>query len=305
MFGNLKYSLSQSTYEDFIYSYQISNRSVFEQELLIGLSSKQNIYNRLIKDINSESKYYTYQFIDRNCTTKIADILTEYIPKNTIKESLINIDELSYRGIINNYLSAKYYEKLGINLLFGLKTDQQAITIFLPEELMASLTTAQTQQQNISPGAETVYMKSDEEKSDFIWWNNPFVIFGFLLVIILIKKQKADIILIQSIGWIGVFILLFSLISQHKEVSYNINVLVFNPILLLLAYFYRKNNERNFKTTTWVLLAFAIIFIFKMIGYASFYIIAPFIIPIAIVVYRLPFYKTNMNDEELIKNTIG
>lgn len=304
MYGNLQYFLSTSNYDDFVYQYQISNRSVFEQELIINSESKQKIFNRLYTELNSDKKYYTYQFIERNCTTKATDILIEYIPKNNIKESYSNSDELSYRGIINNYLTNHYFEKLGINILFGLKTDQLAENIFLPEELMASLTVAETGGKNITPGTQNIYIKSDDD-AGFVWWNNMFIIFGLFLIVILIKKQKYDVIFLKVFGWIGVFILLFSFISQHHEVSYNINILIFNPILLYLARCFEKNNEDKFKKTTWVLLLMAVIFIFKTLNTASFYILTPFIIPLAFIIYRLPFYKTKIDDDEMIQNAVG
>ncbi|MFY8187435.1 MAG: DUF4105 domain-containing protein [Flavobacterium sp.] len=304
MYGNLEYFLSSSTYQDFVYHYQISNRSVFEQELILDKKVKQHIFNKLYNEIKSEDKNYTYQFIETNCTTKVADILKEFIPKNNIKESYSNIDELSYRGIINNYLGNRYFEKLGINLLFGLKTDRLSDKIFLPDDLMRALTTAKSNNKDLSAGTENIYLKSEEERG-IIWWNNVYIVLALFLIIILLKKQKLDIIFIKTIGFFGVFMLLFSLISKHHEVSLNLNILLFNPLLLLLANAYHKNNEKNFKRITWFLIGSAVIFIFKTLNTSSFYIIIPFVLPLAIIIYRLPFYKTKINDDEMIQNALN
>lgn len=304
MYGNLEYFLSSSTYQDFVYHYQISNRSVFEQELMIDRAVKQKIFNKLHQEINSEEKKYTYQFIEKNCTTKVADILRQFIPKNSINDSYSNIDELSYRGVINSYLGNRYFEKLGINLLFGLKTDQLSDKIFLPDDLMGALTTAKSNNKDLSAGTENIYLKSEEERG-IIWWNNVYIVLAIFCIIIILRKQKIDVIFIKIIGFLGIFIFLFSLISQHREVSLNINVLLFNPLLLFLADAYNKNNEKNFKRITWFLMASVLIFIFKTLNTSSFYVLIPFVLPLAIIIYRLPFYKTKINDDEMIQNALN
>jgi hypothetical protein len=303
MYGSLEYYLSSSSYEDFIYHYQITNRSVFEQELVVEQTVKQKMFNKLHKEINSEEKFYTYQFIEQNCTTKVADLLKEFIPKNSLSDSYSNIDELSYRGIINTFLKDRYFEKLGINLLFGLKTDKLSDQIFLPNDLMAAITIAETNNTDLSNETNTIYLKS-EEGDGFNIFNNVFIVLILFAAVIILKKQKLDLIFIKVLGSLGIFMLLFSLISQHKEVGYNINILLFNPLLLLLAYAYKKDNESTFKKVTWILIASALVFIFKTINTSSFYIVTPFLIPLVFIVYRLPFYKTKINDDEMIKNIV-
>ena len=304
MYGNLEYYLSSSSYQDFIYHYQISNRSVFEQELKISKNDKQKIFNKLHREINSADKNYTYKFIENNCTTKVADLLKGSISNNNIKDSYSNTDELSYRGIINSYLDSKYFEKLGINILFGRKTDQLCDQIFLPTDLMRSIAVAKANGADLSAGTENVFSQSNEEQG-FVWWNNVFIILGLFALIILLKNQKVDLIFINIIGYLGVFMLLFSLISQHDEVSLNTNILLFNPLLLALAIAFKRNQENNYKTITWLLLACSIIFIFITMSSSGFYTIVPFVLPIGLIVYRLPYYKVKKEKDEAISNPLG
>lgn len=304
MYGNLEYFLSSSSYQDFIYHYQISNRSVYEQELQIKKIEKQKIFNQLYKEINSSEKNYTYKFIHNNCTTKVVDLLSNNIEQNNIQASYSNIDELSYRGIINGYLENKYFEKLGINILFGYQTDQLCSEIFLPTDLMRSTATAKKNGADLSSKTDTIYSKSSEEEG-FSWWNNVFVMLLFFAFVILFKKQKLDLIFINLIAYIGIFMLVFSLISQHEEVNWNTNILIFNPLLFALAHAFKKNKEKNYKAITWILLASAIIFFFIKINTSGFYIIIPFIVPIAWIVYRLPYYIIKKEKEEIFENPLG
>ena len=71
--GDLQYYMNVTSFEDFIMEYQIDKREVIEQTLNLPLAKKQELFDALNKSLMSSEKYYTYKFIDRNCTSMIVD----------------------------------------------------------------------------------------------------------------------------------------------------------------------------------------------------------------------------------------
>ena len=80
--GDLQYFVSTSSFRDFLENYDYEQRSVLEQVLDLPQSKKQELFDRLNRVLSSSERYYTYKFIDRNCTTKVADLLNELLGRS-------------------------------------------------------------------------------------------------------------------------------------------------------------------------------------------------------------------------------
>ena len=73
--GDLQYYAAAYPYDDFEYSYRVENRSIYEQVLNLSNAEKEALINKLDVSLSSDDKFYTYKFIDRNCTTKVIDVV--------------------------------------------------------------------------------------------------------------------------------------------------------------------------------------------------------------------------------------
>src|SRR5262249_39815084 len=71
--GRLIYFLSASTFADFLPEYQEGKRIVWEQVLKLTVAEKQAIYDRLLDNEKEQHRYYKYDFLYDNCTTRIRD----------------------------------------------------------------------------------------------------------------------------------------------------------------------------------------------------------------------------------------
>lgn len=231
--GNLEYFMSYSTFEDFIRSYEYENRDVFEQTLSLNRTQKQALFERLNQQLFSEDKFYTYKFIDRNCTTMVVE-KTESIFED-LKLDYQNTENLSYRAIINQYLEHNYFERLGINIMFGAPTDQVSNQIFLPNHFLQSLETTQHQDTKIAQPTKVLF-QSSPQPAQSIGFNNIYFFSILLLGLVLIKKKSIDLIFLSLMGLIGVFLSVLGLISDHQEVLWNYNILFINPLLILFVF---------------------------------------------------------------------
>ena len=135
--GDLQYFMNVTSYEDFVYEYQTDKRKVVEQTLNLPLAKKQELFDALNTSLLSNGRYYTYKFIDSNCTTMIVDKINSLFGKNEIQK--VDDTSISYRTVLYPYFENFFWYKLGINIVFGAKTDKNAEQLFLPIELLNSL----------------------------------------------------------------------------------------------------------------------------------------------------------------------
>ena len=242
--GDLQYFVGACSFNDFMQEYRESNRAVFEQILILSSDQKQQMYEQLSSAVFSDERFYTYKFIDKNCTTMVLDKINSIYGHNIIKKNT-NIEN-SYRTILYGFLDNHFWENFGINIIFGAKVDKPATKLFLPEELMQNLKISKFKGQLIAKNIE-VLNKKNQVESQFSFWNSVYPFMIFLLLLMFINNKIINIVYFLILGFIGLFFSTVGLYSFHQEIYYNYNILFFNPLLLLLVYFIFRNQ------TQWIL----------------------------------------------------
>jgi len=282
--GDMQYFVANSSFEEFMYGYRIENRSVYEQELNFTIEQKQQIFDNLNKILFSDERFYTYKFIDKNCTTMVAEKVNEELGKSLIQKT--GNREESYRDVLNPYLTNLFYEKLGINIIFGYRTDEKAEQLFLPVELMNSLEKLQINQKPFVDKTVTLF-EQDPSLLSNSWWNTIYTFLFILLLIALSHNNTVYLSFLVIIGLFGIFLSLVGFYSLHREVLRNYNVLLFNPSLLGIIYFYLQKNQVWFtRLLYFVLVNFLVYFLF-MLNKAHFIQMLPIFITIAYILFRL------------------
>ncbi|HRA73765.1 MAG TPA: DUF4105 domain-containing protein, partial [Flavobacterium sp.] len=119
--GDLQYFAVANTFSDFMGQYTYEQRSVFEQELILPLAYKQKLFDNLTAVLASSESYYTYKFIDKNCTSMVVDILNKTLESKVITKDFDT--DKTYRSILFPYFDNFFYEKLGTSIIFGTKVD--------------------------------------------------------------------------------------------------------------------------------------------------------------------------------------
>ena len=233
--GDLKYFASAYNYNEFYYEYTSENRSIYEQELNLSQAQKQQLFDNLNATLFSDKKYYTYKFIDRNCTSKVMDEINEAAGQNCIVKT-VNLDK-TYREVLFDYQENLFYENLGINIMFGKKVDNLCEKLFLPNELLESLKTAKLNNKPLS-GEPKLILKENKSESPLSLWNNFYTFCAFFILILISRKNWIYLSVFTVFGLFGLFLSLVGFYSYHEEVAYNYNTLLLNPTFLLLLYFY-------------------------------------------------------------------
>ena len=281
--GNLQYYAAAYPYADFEYNYREENRSIYEQVLDLSLLEKQNLFNKLSMSLLPENTFYTYKFIDRNCTTKVIDIVNEVLENKAIVKK--NINSSTYREVLFPYASIHFYEQLGINIIFGQKVDNQATTIFLPLDLYDNLKIISYKNKPLISETNTVFEAN--RTTPFSYLDSIYSLIAILLLFVILNKKATNIIYFSVLGFMGLFFSVMSIYSFHKELFWNYNILLFNPLFLFLVFFMIKNNVKWVKKLSLIGLLFLGSYSFYMIGKIHFVIVLPIIIATVILLFRL------------------
>ncbi len=290
--GDMKYFAAAYPYQDFEYSYRVENRSIYEQVLNLTLEEKQKLFEKLNISLSPESKFYTYKFIDRNCTTKVADVLNEVLDRKPILKE--NLDEnKTYRDVLFPYAAHEFYQKLGINIIFGTKVDQTASKIFLPFDLYENVKKTQYHNKPLVTESKTLF-KATKNDLGFSFLDSIYSLVFVLFLIVIFNSKVINIIYFSLLGLLGIFFSLVGFYSFHQEISWNYNVLLFNPFYLILVYFIIKNNPKWIMNTTIFCMSCIGIYLLYMLNKIHLLIVMPFIFANLVLLFRLIYRKINL-----------
>lgn len=281
--GDLQYFVSVRAFPDFINDYTNEKRSVFEQELIISQDLKQKLFDNLNATIFSEDRFYTYKFIDKNCTSMVVDVINKSL-NDTIITKKGDTDK-TYRSILFPYFDDHFYDQLGTSIIFGTKVDQLGTKIFLPFELKNSL--EKTTFQNHPLVSKSKTLLSFEKETPSSWWNNIYTYLIILAFVVLAHNKMVDKIYLLILSLIGLFFVVIGFYSLHQELAMNYNVLLLSPLLLVLILFSLLKNKRWTYRFAVLHLLFLVVYTIFMINKAHFFIVLPMIITSGFVLVRV------------------
>ncbi len=270
--GDLQYFINASSYEDFVYEYQQENREVIEQFLDLPLLKKQELFDKLNASLYSEERNYTYKFIDRNCTTMVVDKINETVGSKLIKK--VDDTTISYRKVLYPYFENHFWNKLGINIIFGAKTDKKAENLFLPVELLHSLDQASNNGKPLVYLKQTI-VKGIEPTENFSFINSIYFVTVLLLLIAITNNKSVFTIYLIFLGVLGLFFSLVGFYSFHKELLWNYNVMLFNPLYLILPFLRNTKIIKNIVLFSAIILG---IYCVVMINKPHLPLVVPFIV---------------------------
>lgn len=250
--GKLDYFLSVSTIQQFLYGYQLENRNVTEQILNLPDSIKEKINRVLNENLSGPARFYKYDFLYNNCTSKVRDILISL--GGLSNQKLLVLPKTTFRNMLYEYLDkgAQTWSKLGIDLLLGSPIDK-VVTIkesmFLPDYLLKGIdSSGQRGQPQLLLQKSLLYKGSPKEVKNYNW---PLFIFSILAIFItlisfsnnkiaLSVTNTVDFILFLLTGLIGMLLVFMWLGTDHKACADNYNLLWALPTNVIASFFIWK-----------------------------------------------------------------
>ena len=273
--GDLQYLETSCSFDEFFQEYLYEKRSIDEQVLDLSQDKKQALFDYLNASLQSEERFYTYKFIDKNCTTMVVQTLNKIIGKPII--GISSTDAPSCRTILYPYFKGHFYTQLGTSIIFGNKVDLQSDQVFLPSELYNNIQNLKVNNQPICKESRKIL---DLAKTEIpvSWWDNYYVFCLFFVLVIGLNKSIVYKAYFGLLGLLGVFFLFAGFYSLHSELVNNYNVLLFNPVLFFTLYFEFKNNKKGVIYTSIFSILCLLIYLFILINKPYLMIVAPLII---------------------------
>lgn len=241
--GKMQYFLGVVDSNHELSGYREEGRQVVFQNLELTTKQKQQLVEKMVFLAKPENRYYQYDYFLNNCTSKIRDILDE-VTNGEISSQLKPLTTTNSWSDYTFPANNQAWMNLGIAYAYGLPAydnkNRWDLSVF-PEVFSADIKNLNAENK-WNEDFEIYYQPSQSElqrheKSFFNTHYAVMLVFGLLLIGLLIKKThkttKILWLIIQSLLGIGIVFLWF--FTQHSVASWNINLLLFSPLALLLT----------------------------------------------------------------------
>ena len=266
------------------------------QKLNLSDECEKRMIEKLEYLYKPENRFYDYNFVDKNCTTELRDLIfsninTDFNNKPTSKTARI---------LISEYLTEQPWTKFGMNLIMGSKVDRGIDiykSMFLPDYLSIELRKVRVNGKSLVLN-EKIYnfKKTSDKKHPFLL--DPTFIFSVLAFFVLFyKSSNLQGMIFMLVGIIGLLVLSISVFSQHPELKNNFNLLWCNPLYLVSAFFLlTKSNIKLQMYLSFLLLSLTIgivvVWIWNLQSFEKGFL------PIALIltIYNLRIVKTGYNE---------
>lgn len=265
--GKLLYYLSVDEFPNFLYQYQLESRSVVEQPLQLSCAEEQQLFAALRWNAEEQNRYYLYDFLYDNCTTRARDIIAKNTSTPVAFPAILPEEVPTFRDLIHTYLDlgGQYWSKLGIDLLLGAKLDRRVTNLqsmFLPDYLKRGMDGARVQQRPLVTVTEPVLtMPSPLNKGSLF---RPSVVFSLLLATALALQlarkrwstqalKVLDTVLFLLLGLAGLLLLFMWFGTDHRVTQNNYNLLWALPTHVVVAFVLHRGKS-------WVATYFRVVF---------------------------------------------
>ena len=241
--GLLPYQLSTSSFQHFMYTYQLEERSVYSQRLLLDSLQKQQLFDLLLENYRPENRSYLYNFLFDNCTTRARDIIAQSLQNSQVEWNTPDLDK-NFWNLLDEYLAVSPWVQWGIHTILGQRGNRTATPyqyMFLPDYLMYGLNTATIDHKHLAEKAQLLY-EAPEQDNATPWYFAPLFIFGIgaLLLIILLWKSRGKAMLNTIVlptflftGLVGCLLVFLGGFTAHPITAPNWNILWANPLNLI------------------------------------------------------------------------
>ncbi|MFN5812497.1 MAG: DUF4105 domain-containing protein [Bacteroidota bacterium] len=246
--GKLLYFVSQVSYNDFLFEYQYFKRGVKEQVLNLSHQEKKKRQADLFENVREENRYYKYDFLYDNCTTRLRDIIFQKNKYEVYQIPGFTPQGQTFRDHLHVYLDRAQmrWTALGIDLLLGLEADipmTQMESMFLPDFLYKGVSLATMKQEKMERKKIEVLADMQPTPVSISFYLDPLFVFIVFCIALLLPsfyftslQSLADGIWLIVTGLLGLFLLFMWFGTDHQSFSKNLNLLWAFPLNLYFAF---------------------------------------------------------------------
>lgn len=256
--GLMLYQMGGQTMDDLLYQYQYFNRSVVSQELDLAPQQKDSLLHLIQVNARPENLQYRYDYFVDNCSTRPRDLLDRVLG-GALRAHSGQLTNASYRSETLRLMQGDKPLVVGVHIGLGEPSDRKITMweeMFLPRRLHDVVATVQVHD---STGAsrplvrgERVLFKSTrgaepEAPPNLAPW---LLALGLVLAALFVwlglrarsprRGARLTAAIVLSIwcavaGVLGVLLTILWTLTDHVFAHRNENLLLFNPLWLVLA----------------------------------------------------------------------
>ena len=308
--GKLLYRLSRISFANFLYDYEVENRWVKEQQLLLSSKENNELFAFLENNYLPENRYYKYDFLFDNCSTRIPAALKSVLGDKLIFEYGHLKNHYTFRELIHQNLEVNSWSNFGIDLALGSVIDRKATPsehMFLPIYVYKQLPNTKINKQplvlddKLLLDTKPVVKNTDFFTSPLFWLTvASIVIIGITYSNFKSKTRSriVDFTLFFITGLAGLIIVLLWFATDHQATAKNFNFLWTFPLNLIIAFVVLKKKKMPKWIISYMYLLLAGIFISIAIWLFKVQIFNILIIPILITLvvrYSFLIYSERSN----------
>jgi len=256
-YGHLRYFLSVSDYRGMLRYYERVGRPVITQRLDLTLAQRTALFRFLQENARPENRYYQYDFLFDNCSTRVRDALRQALG-NAVQFADRPDPDATFRQMLDPYVADRPLLDLGFDLALGTPTDRDVSAreaMFLPEPLMHAFdyasvradtaTRADTAMRPLVAATDTLVWFEGYTSTERIFdWPTAlaWVLFlmGGLWTAVQVRREQApgvwaDATLLGLVGGAGLVVCYLWFVSEHRVTNQNWNLLWAWPTHLVAA----------------------------------------------------------------------
>jgi hypothetical protein len=256
--GLMLYQMGGQTLPDLLYQYQYFNRSVVSQELDLSPAQKDSLLHLIQINARPENVQYRYDYFVDNCSTRPRDLL-DLVLGGQLRAHSSQVTDASYRSEALRLMQGEKLLVTGVDIGLGEPSDRRITMwqeMFLPRRLHDVVGTLQISD---STGATRPLVRGErvlfnatrspeaESPPNLAPWLTAI---GLILAVIFAwlgiraangsRGARLGAAIAMSVwcvvaGLLGVLLTLLWTVTDHVFAHHNENLLLFNPLWLVLA----------------------------------------------------------------------
>lgn len=257
--GKLLYFLDQEAFPYFQYAYFVEGRRISEQVLRLDASRKRAIQAFLAENLRPENRYYKYDFLFDNCTTRLRDLILGQASSAIRTARVLDDTTTTFREQLHTYLyrNRQYWSALGIDILLGARIDRPMTNeqaMFLPDFLEKALDSSRDAGGSIVADKSVILESTTATDADEPWLPPTVLAFSVILGLVVLLSfnrsipatyilKTADRLLFIVTGAIGLLLVFMWTGTDHISCRDNLNLAWALPTHLIAAFRLRSGTR--------------------------------------------------------------
>ncbi len=247
VFGLTDYRMDIESWQHFCDRYRHYGSGVVEQVLDLTEKEKMRLITLVLDNYRPENRYYRYNFLYDNCTTRVRDIIEESLDSEVTYPQ--HGEALTYRELIHEWNDTHLWARWGNDILLGVKADRETTikeSQFLPHNLRkdfdgATLRGGRKLVRDTRWAVPPMYDKGANSFWDEVILSPTGAAMGYFVILVIVcmaewrlrrRLWQFDTFVMLAGGLLGL-LLLAMVFSKHPTVSVNAQILIFNPLSLV------------------------------------------------------------------------